>query len=263
VFFGHPRPAVKQYVLNRRSYEGWTEAEKAFCAALDTDPDYVPRDLRDFRDDLTRQGAVEAWRRLLERRDLTVEMRVFAWWRLGRLLPAVGAEPSKAGYEQAEAALAKARSIDPDLINEQTVDAALNLAMLPGAPAERARRWARSYRWVVTRTDQHLERSAARAALSYSGWMRFQRWDQAEPEHLQRRVERLRRSLNGTRTDLESNFPTILRLLHRSDPAAAEGLLEKLKDLADPAKLAEWRKQIGGSSTRPGGASQPSGRAGP
>jgi len=175
----------------------------------------------------------------LQRGDLSVEMQVFAWRCLGQLY-----YPRQPDQDQAAAALEKALSTDPDLVNEQTIAAAATLAVLSGPPAQRAACWQQAYRWLATRTEKHLADSARRPSFETAGWMRFRRWDNAPPQRIASRAREIRERVKWALARVENNLPDILKALHRADTPAAARLLEDLEPLAGAEKVAAWRAQL-------------------
>ena len=113
---------------------------------------------------LRQPRAIAAWTAFLQRKDLTREQQVFAWWRIGSLA-AYNFDPARgetADFALADRALVKVHEIAKDQISLETLNTATVYGGLPGKPTDRAQRLAKAYRWLFTRTDAMVKHSAAR-----------------------------------------------------------------------------------------------------
>ncbi|MFC1601703.1 hypothetical protein ACFL34_05085, partial [Candidatus Sumerlaeota bacterium] len=236
-FFRHPRAAVRQYVLDRRPCEGWTELELALRWAMDQDKGMSTEDLRDLQGDLTWEDAIKAWREFLERDDVTTETSIFAWAQLGRIY-----RRDRETRDQGLAAIEQACGIDPDYVAQVTIRAHDPFTYLPREAKAQAERIADCYEWLRTRTDEMIERSARRPSVcrygGFSSYVPIRYGSKLTDESLQRDLEALRRSLRSARKRLEDQLPRRLKALREEDPKAAEYLSERLRKFDDlPAEV--------------------------
>jgi hypothetical protein len=136
----------------------WSAADLALREAMNADASFTSSAVAV----LPRDAAVGAWRRLLQRTDLSKEQQAFAWWRIGSLL-AYNFDPMQgesADYAQAGRAFTQARELLSDIVCAESLNAATVYAGLPGTPIDRARRISTAFNWIATRTDKDVERSS-------------------------------------------------------------------------------------------------------
>ncbi len=228
VFAMQSREAAAKYVLQRRSYAGWTPAEIALRETMDRDPRSVAADWKPYVDVNTSQ-TLRAWREFVKRPDLTPEMRIHAWWRIGAQALMPRDHKTKSDYEQARAALGKARAIDPEYISTETVYGTSSWMNTGRTPMEKAQSYVEGMQWLRTRTDAMIRKSARRPEIVEYGERPIRDWSTADPESLKRHEDQLRASLKSmldfwTKTSL----PEKLKYIEREDPAAAEYVRSRL-----------------------------------
>jgi len=166
--------------------------EEAFVEALDKDASFSS--IMKFH---PQKEAIAAWTRLLQRNDLTDEMKVFAYWRIGSLY-AYNHDP-EAGERRdgprADKALLKALEVDPHLISRETLNARTVFASGTISPKARASRYVGQYRFIRSIKDSWIDASVDRVRdygllipASIYPWMN-RRSRAQKRRYLQRRVE--------------------------------------------------------------------------
>jgi len=222
-----------------RTQVQWTPAELAIRQAMEADPSYTSGSGRA----LTQAGAIAAWKRFLERRDLTKEHQVFAWWRIGSLY-AYNLDPrrgEKSDIEQAKSALAKTREVFPGLVTVETLNSATVYGTLSGAPLVRARRLAEAFNWLAARSNDDLERSAK--VVNRSGNVLDKKFFPNianRPSTIEERKQFLHEQLAEYREFVAAKVTEAIR--YSNDPAAIAELLKSIEDLADPKQMEHWQK---------------------
>jgi len=246
MFFDHPPQSLVRLIHARLPSDGWSPALIALRQTLDQDGSTVHKDLRPLlEDELTQPGAVAAWHRFLERGDISKEMRVFAWNRIGMLYDQpVEDKGEKTDRQKAQHAFAKVRELEPELVCEETLTAHSRWHLWQSGrearPMERARIQAAVYRWLSTRTDQIFRQSARRPRI-YSDWQPPYRRRDGDPlEEIVRHAHNLARRVAKTREFYETRLSNSLKDLYRKDPAAARHLVEQISDLAEPEQRTKW-----------------------
>lgn len=204
-------------------------ADPAFRDAVQLDPTFTTGS----GDGLGQQRAIEAWKEILERDGLTREQQVFAWWRIGSLA-AYNFDPKRgeaADLALAETAFVKVFSVADELISNETLNTATVYGTLPGKPIDRARRLAKAYRWLFTRTDAMVNESAQ--LVNHNGYgidgqlMRGgMRLDSVAKKH-----NFLRSSLADARGLLNKRITEEIR--DSQEPSAIQTLLDGIADIAD------------------------------
>jgi len=246
VFFSHSpealrehAAAIREHVLSTRNYDGWSPVEVALRQTMDRDPDYIGHDLRPYQGDLREPDAIAAWKEFLQREDLIPELRIFALRRVGRLSMNVG--ESERDPAQTARARARARAIDPDLATYDLMLVHLNWATGAETHMQTARNAAECYRWLASRTDEILERSARRPTVT--NWLDrppIRYWDRESEESIKGHLASLRRNLRGHRKVTELNLTAWLKYARETNPAAVQFFLDEVRDVTDPQLFARW-----------------------
>lgn len=204
----------------------WSPADRALREAMAVDPSFARTETKSsFR----QATAVAAWKRFLERNDLTKEQRVFAWWRVGSLC-AYNFDPSHgetADFEQAERAMERVRKIIPGLISDETLNSATVFGTLPGSPTDRARRLSEAFNWIATRTEKDIDDSVSR--VNRAGYVINER-------HIQ----------GGGKTNqtLEDRKRFLRTLLVESKKTLIKRITEEIEYSDDPAAIGKLLKAV-------------------
>lgn len=228
----------------------WSAADLAFREAMNADSSFTSSAVAVF----PRDAAVNAWRRFLQRTDLSKEQRAFAWWRIGSLL-AYNFDPRRgesADYVQAEQAFAQARELLSDIVCAESLNAATVYAGLPGTPMDRARRISTAFNWIATRTDEDLERSSYQ--INQSGYVidaKFFPNIARRESSVSERKQMLRQQLLEYRHFIAEKVTEAIR--YGKDRKAAGDMLESLKGSADPKEMEKWRAMYRDLNARVGG----------
>ena len=221
----------------------WSDADLALRAAMDADLSYSNK----TGGGITQRSALAAWKRLLERKDLTIEQQIFAWWRIGSLY-AYNFDRNRgetADFEQAEQAFAKVRQLDPDLISSETLNTATVYAGIPGPLEARTRRLSESFHWLATRSEKDIDRSAHRINRSGNGLDKKFFANIAHREStLDERKQHLREQLAEHRESIRRQIKTIIVYRTRDDVTQLNELLKSIKDVAGPEELNQWEKLL-------------------
>ena len=188
-----------------------------------------------------------ALQKLLQRDDLSDELRIYAWWRIGAMY-SYNSDPAK-GWpydpDKAAEAFRKALAVRPELVSFETTNAAITLATMPGKPMQRAERFAEGYRWLRTRTPEMVEKSAQQLGLPSTpegilGAKFFPGVGKQVRPPDERRLA-LAGRLEKSRTITEKWLPYFIK---NEDPVAVSAALAKVEDVAPPKKLAAWRRML-------------------
>ncbi|KPK99301.1 MAG: hypothetical protein AMK75_06770, partial [Planctomycetes bacterium SM23_65] len=231
--------AAKKRRLAHLDRTKWTPAELALAETIEGPGGALPEGTT--RSQLT---SIAAWKRFLEREDITDEHRVFAYWRLGALYAyQFREERGERSYpSEAEEAFTRAIETVPDLVSWETIQASHFLTGMGGVPADRARRLAKAYRWFAGRTEAMIRKWAGRVNGYYYVIDRKLIPALAREDTLpyEVRLRELTRRYKDTRAKVEG------RITHRldasNDPVAARALLDGVRDVA-PAELGlKWEQ---------------------
>ncbi len=198
---------------------------------------------------ITQSGAISAWKRLLQRRDLSAEQRVFACWRLGSLYAynfdaKRGEKPDMA---QAAEWFQKARALQPGLVSRETINATTVWGTFPGTPAQQAERLAEAYRWLTSRDAEMFDSSAATInALGFAIDRKFYPQLGGAPEPtVEARINALNREVSEAREGLLQRITE--QIEYSMDPVASATLVKLIAEIAPPGMVSEWRKMIADS----------------
>jgi hypothetical protein len=173
VFHMASKESQLQYIFDRRDYSGMTDAEIALRKAMDWDPMLHSEELKDYKENMSRLGAVERYQKLLQRDDLPIEAQVFAWSRIARLSrpssprPGQNTDPA-ANWELARHAFQKAISIDPNWVSSTTLSLQLRCMMFTDRNDDQTRHLLDAYEWLLTRTPAMIELSVRRPIVNRS-----------------------------------------------------------------------------------------------
>jgi hypothetical protein len=211
----------------------WSATDLAMREAMNSDPNYAA--------EATRDRAIAAWKRYLERDDLTNEQQGFALWRLGALY-AYNFDPSRgetADFDQAETTIVKARALFSNLVTVESLNSATVYGGLPGVPIDRARRLTEAFKWLNARNQGDIDRSAER--VNHLGSILDKKFF---PQILHRsstlaeRKQFLSERLAEYRDSIARRIEEEIR--YSNDPAATTHLLKSLESVADPRALENW-----------------------
>jgi hypothetical protein len=225
IVVGTPRPQPE-----------FTAAEIALSEAMDSDASYTkktgvfcPRD-----------EAVAAWFHVLERRDLAKEQQIFAWWRIGSLYSYnfdVNRD-EKSDDKKAALAMGKVRKLVPWLVAHETLNSATVYGTIAGSQAERVPRLADAFNWLMTRTEEDIDRSARQ--VNSNGGVLDQKFFPGRERTLDERKEPLRKQLAEYQKSITDRVTR--ELVYKTDPEAIENLLETIEKNADPKTMEKWRQ---------------------
>jgi len=208
---------------------GWTPAQLAMREVMDLDPRFWEQSWHEHVERTPKSQIVAAWQKLLERDDLTPRMRVYANWRIGMLLR--DERDNQQLYDQAMEAFGRAWLADPELITEQTVNAAINWVHGAKTDADAVRRRARVYRFLHTCTEAQLRNGVDRPSevnrhgLPLPDVM-------IEPERREDALRQLKRSFNQTRQAYKRNLESWLESLADRKPDLAREFLRQVSDIS-------------------------------
>lgn len=227
VFAMQSKEATTKYISERRSYRGWTPAEIALRKAIDLDPAYADWDIRSIVS-LSNEHALAEWLEFLKRPDLTPEMKVFAHFRLASIYMRERGPGTESEMVLKELELA--RSIDPELVSEQTIQATNSwIHCREGTALEQAQRIVDGMNWLRTRTDAMIRKSARGAFIMTYGDDRSPVQTRTDPGGIKQQEEYLRRQLKEMIEIRMQNMKGIIDYLKQKDPAAAEYVTKNLK----------------------------------
>ncbi len=167
----HSRERLRDYLLSLRDYSGWSPCEIALREAMDEDS--VAWDIRpvakQVERDAKRRTAIASWENFLTREDLTLEMQIYAWKKIGFHFYALHV-PGKPHFHKADAfqAFEKVLSIDPEYVCGDTIQTAyflgsfVNMSIPGKSPLARVQKVLDCREWLRTRTDDMITRSVRR-----------------------------------------------------------------------------------------------------
>jgi hypothetical protein len=217
-------------------------ADIAFKHAMDQDLSYGVGQGR------TQMGAVGAWEEVLKRKDISDEQRLFATWRMASLY-AYNFDPERGEHhypENSKKLFKEVLNLIPDVLSEETINAATQYASQRGAKIEMAERKAEAYRFLKTATEQMQTKSAGRInkygyALDkrfFSGIARLPDPDVVE------KTKWLNMRMHQGRDTIERSITAFLR--NCNDEVAALRLLNRLEEFADAEDMEKWRAVVRG-----------------
>ncbi len=166
-----------QYILDRRDYSGMSDAEIALRKAMDWDPKLSSDELKEYKEDMPRLGAVERYQKLLQRDDLPVEAQIFAWSRIARLSrpssprPDQNTDPAD-NWGMARHAFQQAITLDPNWVSPTTLSLQQRRTFYAARGDDQISCLLDAYEWLLTRTEAMVESSARRPKINRSpaGW---------------------------------------------------------------------------------------------
>ena len=203
--------------------------------------------VQEYRTAKTMTARMSALQELLQRDDLTDELRIYALWRVGALY-SYNADPANGwpyNPNKAAESFYRALAVQPGLVCFETINAAVTLATMPGTPMQRAERLADGYKWLRTRTHDMIYDSSQRLDLpSVPEGILGKKFfpgtgvPALSPEERQLALAgRLERA-----TEIMDKW--VPYFVKNEDPIAVSHALTKLEKIAPPEKLATWRRML-------------------
>jgi beta-lactamase regulating signal transducer with metallopeptidase domain len=217
---------------------GWTQAEIALKNVMNRDPSfgesqkYAPQKL-----------AIKAWENLLERKDLTDAMRIFATWRIASLCSynMDGSLGEKPDSQRSEKLFKQVMNLVPGLFCCEIINSTTQYATHPGTDMERAKRLIESYRFIKSATPAMIAQSAAR--INKNGFVLnkkfFSNIMRLPDASIEEKTKLLNQLVDNGLKSLNNSISDILRYIR--DETVGIYLLNSLNNIADQKAMQNWQ----------------------